>query len=680
MGEGMPQESMNIILENLNASNAEMMTKIDDGIIATTDPEQKLIEENIIQQPVVDPTLTSDEQARYRNIGKELFSPILKALDNVLKKDKKKNNTFGKAKGDNDKKGGLDGKSGKQTPAVQGGGKPGGLDNLMNVDFEKILGFANDISGEIFSIVLMLGIGAMGFLAAIGGFFSSIWDWLGEFFAPIKQFFDLENGPLGTVVSMITGAFEGLWKLVKGAFSALAAAGTWIWNGMKKIFETFITGPNGIISFGTKIVKGIVNFASNAFRWVGELLGNVILGPIKDIFGGAKEDAQKTGRQAAADTKVEANALAQQQRMAAEAFNDKAILSQEEANKNWAAAVAKTREEAVAQAKQVGVKTNNDGTISADAIKTKMAEDMLKRVEDKHGKLKDEERARMMETIKDNIKINGNKLEINNKALTSEMQKTAKTIDDASKSNSDVIDALVSGSDNLYNEVTQGLSAQGKGLMDIYVKANAANEFNAKTEEQQFLQRMEEAKQRGLLAEFRIAEARSMIILAVETIKNTFNGFKTTLIDAYSQLFSSFVDKIKNSVVVNVLPEWVNDYSSNNYNINHTANYGKVYNIMPIDKKDFKDTVSELTTLAQTNVDMVSKQNAVLDEIKIILAEGADPSVKIAIQKELKAQFGEDISIPNDVNNSSEKMNNKVSEIGQSLRSKLYTSVSSALD
>jgi hypothetical protein len=285
-----------------------------------------------------------------------------------------------------------------------------------------------------------------------------------------------------------------------------------------------------------------------------------------------------------------------------------------------------------------------------------------------------------METIKDNIKINGNKLEINNKALTSEMQKTAKMIDDASKFNSDAINALVSGNDNLYNEVTQGLSAQGKGLMDIYVKANGANEFNAKTEEQQFLQRMEEAKQRGLLAEFRIAEARSMIILAVETIKNTFNGFKTTLIDAYSQLFSNFVDKIKNSVVVNVLPEWVNDFSSNDYNINHTANYGKVYNIMPIDKKDFKDTVSELTTLAQTNVDMVSKQNAVLDEIKIILAEGADPAVKIAIQKELKAQFGEDISIPDDINNSSEKMNNKVSEIGQSLRSKLYTSVSSALD
>lgn len=707
MGEDIiPQDSMNAILENLNASNAEMMSKIDDGIIATSNPEQQLIEENIVQTPKVEATLTSDEQSRYRNIGQELFSPILKALDKVLKKDTKKKGPFGGK--DKKEKGPLDGAGGKGgKDAIAGGKMPDIANDIANLDFEKMFNFGEELVKDIMGIVMMLGIGAMMFFMSIGDFFGNIWDWIKEFFAPIGQFFDFQNGPLAGVFTMIGGAIDGLWKMVKGVFTSLAKAGEWIWNGIKKIFETFITGPNGIISFGVKLVKGIVNFAGKAFEWIGDLLGNVILGPIKKIFGKAEKTGDKAGDKAIADTKAEASDAIHKQEMANEALTNSTIMSQNAAKKNWEAAAVKNREEAAAQAKKAGIKTNKDGTISAAAIKSKMADDVIKRIEDRHGKMTDAERAQIKKTIEDNIHINGNKMEINNKALTAEMQKTAKAIDSASNSNTTAISALASNTDNLFGEVTQGMSVQGKDLMDIYAKANAANDFNAMTEEEQFLWRMEQAKEQGTLAEFRIAEARNMIVLAMDTIKNTFNGFKTHLADTFKESFNDFANKLKGSIVVNILPEYIDDNSRNTYDIKRIINNGTYtdnsvttttenandnrqyinngvqYYITPVKKEDFDNTVNGLTTLAQTNIDMVSKQNAVLDDIKNLLAEGiANPEVKLLVESEVKRQFGEELKSPEayDEDLSGKKPVNTNSIIGRSLRNKLFTVVSTIVD
>lgn len=664
--------SMDTILENLHNSNAEMMAKIDEGIIATTDPSEKAIKENIVQEPVISPSLTSDERSRYKSIGQELFSPILKSLDKLFKKNKNKNLPEEKKENKNPVA------NAASQDAITGSNFD--LKKIEEIDIDKILSFGDDAGSEIMMIIMLLGVGAMMFISSITDFFSSIWDWFVNFFSPLGDFFDFSNGPLAGVFSMIGGAISGLWKLVSGVFKTLGKAGEWIWNGIKTIFTQFITGPNGILSFGTKIVKGIVNFAGKAFQWFGDLLSNVILGPIKAIFGSAKDTGKKAGEEMVADTKAEADAIVHKQKIAGEAATERAMMSAEEAEKSWANCTAKTREEAAAKAKQVGLAVNTDGTISADAVKSKMAEDMIKRYESEHGKLNDNERAKLIQTVKDNIKINGNSLEISTQEFAAALASTAKMLDKNSNFNSDALINLTKGGNKLYNSMLESANAQGKAMMEIYAQANVANDFNAKTEEEKFLWRMEQAKQNGMLAEFRIAEARNMLVLAIETIKNSFNGFKASLVNTFSQAFINFTSRLKNSIVINLIPEWVHDNSRNTYYINRIISKGRLYNIMPIDKKDFKNTVGELTTLAQTNVDMVSKQNAVLDEIKIILAEGADPAVKIAIQKELRAQFGEDISIPDDINNSSEKMNNKVSEIGQSLRSKLYTSVSSALD
>lgn len=666
--------SMDTILENLHNSNAEMMAKIDEGIIATTDPDEKAIKENIVQEPIISPSLTSDEQSRYRSIGQELFSPILKSLDKLFKKNKNKNLPEEKKE---DKNPVADAAS---QDAITGSNFD--FKKLEEIDIDKILNFGDDAGSEIMMIIMLLGIGAMMFISSITDFFSNIWDWIVNFFSPLGDFFDFSNGPLAGVFSMIGGAIEGLWKLVSGVFKALGKAGEWIWNGIKTIFTQFITGPNGILSFGTKIVKGIVEFAGKAFQWFGDLLSNVILGPIKAIFGGAEDTGKKAGEEMVADTKAEADDIVHKQKIAGEAATERAMMSAEEAEKSWASCTAKTREEAAAKAKQVGLAVNNDGTISADAVKSKMAEDMIKRYESEHGKLNDDERAKLIQTVKDNIKINGNSLEISSQEFAAALTSTAKMLDKNSNFNSDALIKLTNGENALYNSMLESANAQGKAMMEIYAQANVANDFNAKTEEEKFLWRMEQAKQNGMLAEFRISEARSMLTLAIETIKNSFNGFKTSLVDTFSQAFANFTNKIRDSIVIKLIPEWVNDYSSNYYHIDRIISKGRLYNIMPLNKEDFKNTAGELTQLAQTNVEMVSKQNDVLDEIRLILAEGTNPTIKLAVQKEIKEQFGEDLSVLNEPenNDNSNNTNTRISEIGQALRSKLYTAVTPLVD
>ena len=666
MGE-ISSEGMGSILENLTASNEEMMGMLSQQ--EAMNESASIVEDNVIQPPAINSSLTSEESLRYKNIGQELFSPILKSLDKFLKKKDKKNDMKipGMGKGD---------AMGQGNASPNAGENPMELD-ISNLDFEKIFNFSDQISQEILSIVLLLGLGAFMFFSSIGDFFANIWEWVKEFFAPIGEFFDFSNGPLSEVFAMIGGAINGLWKLVSGVFKSLANAGAWIWEGIKKIFTAFISGPTGILSFGVKLVKGIVDFASKAFNWLGDLLSNVILGPIKSIFGSAEDKGRETGDSIAKKTEAVTDDALHKQKIIADAATDKAIMSASEAEKSFAECTAKNRAEAVAQAEKMGLKTNDDGTISADDVKEKMAVDMLKRVEKEHGDLNDKERDALINTIKNNIKMNGNKMEIDNKALEAEIKKTAERLDSASLTNSDALQAIVDNENGVRKEMAENAGAQGKALMDIYAKANVADEYNAKSEEEKFLFRMQQAREQGQLAEFRIAEARQMIVLAIETIKNTFNGFKTNLADTFKEAFMQFSKQLKDSIIIRLTPIEIDDDSRNSYNINKITNNGTSYHIMPINKKDFDNTVGHLTQLAQTNVDMVSKQNEVLEDIRIILEAGiANPEIKVAVEKQVREQY--DTTGSNTTQRSiatNEKM--EASQLGTAIRQNLFSSANS---
>lgn len=614
MGE---DESIAPMLDNLMESNKEMLASMDSLSSFAPPPDEQAVKENIIATPEVSATLSGDEKSRYRNIGQEIFSPILKSLNKILKKKSKKEPMP------------LPGAGGNKPKAAEGA--EGGMDinklmsemGLQDLNLKELFDLSGSIMKELMPFILLFGIGAFMLFQMAGDFFGGIWDWIKDFFAPLGDFFDFSNGPLAGVFEMIGGAISGLWKLVTGTFKALGAAGSWIWDGIKKIFTTFITGPNGILSFGTKLVKSLVSFAGNAVKWIGDLLGNVILGPIKSIFGSAEQSGTDAGEEIAANTEAKVDDTIHRQQIAANAVTDKAIMSQEEANKAWSESVAKNREEARKQAEKYKLKVEADGTISDDSIKTRMAEDFIKQIEEQNGKLNDEERAALMNTVKKNIEMNGNELKINGEKMKAEVQKMAQHLESKTGS-SDAVDELAKKVDT---SLINGMNSQGKTFLELRAKANVENEFNAKTEEEKFLWRMEEAKRSGQLAEFRIAEARSMLITTTEQIKSSFREFKGIFENSFKNSFFDLLNKLTGIVKINFYPETVYDYSDNEYNISKITNNGTLYEIMPINKEDFAYTVNQLTTLAQASVDTLAKQNAVLGEIKELLAEGQPPVI-----------------------------------------------------
>ena len=72
------------ILDELLISNKEIQDKT--TIMADGSDKEKKVEDNIVGPPPVNSSLTGDEKARYANIGKEMFAPILSALEKMLKK------------------------------------------------------------------------------------------------------------------------------------------------------------------------------------------------------------------------------------------------------------------------------------------------------------------------------------------------------------------------------------------------------------------------------------------------------------------------------------------------------------------------------------------------------------------------------------------------------------------
>ena len=209
------------------------------------------------------------------------------------------------------------------------------------------------------------------------------------------------------------------------------------------------------------------------------------------------------------------------------------------------------------------------------------------------------------------------------KKMKADVQKVAQHFEDKLGS-SDAVDALAEKVDT---SLINGMNSQAKTLMELRAKANVENEFNAKTEEEKFLWRMEEAKRSGQLAEFRIAEARSMLITTTEQIKSSFREFKGIFENSFKNSFFDLLNKLTGIIKINFYPETIYDRSDNEYNISKITNNGTLYEIMPINKEDFAYTVNQLTTLAQASVDTLAKQNAVLGEIKELLAEGQPPVI-----------------------------------------------------
>lgn len=598
------------IMAELKASNDEMLANtktLTEG--AEGDVKKDNIDSNVIPEPKINSSLTGDEKSRYQAIGKEMFGPILSALEKMIQQEKKNNDM-----------------------TITNGGDEQMTEQNINIQYEAHPENEEEGSSWLTYLMEILGIvmiGALMFGPKIEEFFSGAWEWITDLFSSIASFFDFSGGPIAGILNICSGALKGLWSLVKGVFNGLASVGSWIWNGIKSIFNTFITGPNGILSFGTKIIKGIVDFAKNAISWLGDVIMDAILWPIKAIFGGAEESGKKAGEEAAENTTVQANQAVAQQQVAAKAVTDRAILSQQGAEEEWSKCVAASRANAKKDAEKMGLKTNADGTISDDQVKTALAEKMIAAIEEEtDSKMSDFERREMIKAMKKEMTVKDGVAHMEGEKMGKVIKETADKIAKVNSArhtwDSAAIDALEEMNNNRMNMLTGAFNAHAEKMLTIQGNANVRDEFNQKSENEKFLIRMQHAKERGQLAEFRISEARQMITSSVETIKTVFTNYDKMLTDNFLSAFRTFSKEVGESVKVILKPLEIEDNTTNNTQISPQITNQTNHNIMPLDKEDFNLTSGQLVAYAQESTEIIRNQNIVLSEIKQILA--AKPS------------------------------------------------------
>lgn len=643
--------NMNEVVAAMSKNNAEMSKHMAAEAEARAAEEKDTkIEDNVIAAPKISSSLTGDEKNRYQAIGKEMFAPILSSLERLIQNEKKKNDM-----------------------TITNGGDEKSMDKEVKVQY-NIKKKKNDKCDSwvdtLMDILGWIAIGAIMFGPKIEEFFTNAWEWIKDLFSSIASFFDFSEGPIAAILNIITGALKGLWKLVTAVFNGLVSVGSWVWDGIRNLFNKFITGPDGILNFGIKIVKGIVDFTKNAVSWIGDAIMNTILWPIKAIFGDAEDTGKKAGEEAAQDTSIQVNQAVHQQQLASKAVTDRAIMSQQETEASWRECVKASRAAAKERADKIGLRTNADGTISEDALKTRAAETMLEAFEAEQGSKFDEvEKQQLIAAMKKEMVYQNGRFDMNGAA----MQKAIKTA--AEKAGEGRVDS--SALDNLqdmqtyqFNAMVGANNAMMTQALDIMGQANVKNEFDAKTAEEQFLYRMEEAKKRGTLAEFRIAEARAMIEKSITAIRETFGTFDTQLTDNFSAAFRIFVKEVRDSLRINVSPVEYFDSAQHLFENNVTNSNTIAYNIMPLSKEDFKMTSNELVSIAQENTTIIKNQNTVLSEIKELLVASGPNAM----------QGGNEIEAEQPSETPPSKESRSISEILHLHQGSLYASSSSWFD
>jgi hypothetical protein len=416
---------------------------------------------------------------------------------------------------------------------------------------------------------------------------------------------------------------------------------------------------------------------------------SAILGPIMAIFGGAEDTAQEAGEEAAKDTTAQANQAVRQQEVAAKAVSDKAIMSQQGAEEEWSKCVASSRAEARKQAEAAKLKVNGDGTISDDAIKARVAEDMLKNFEAENGKLDEDERRKMIEAMKKEVQVKDGQFKIDGERMKTAMRDAANQISKSQTWDSEGLDALQEINGKQFNNIIAGQAQAAQQYLEIQAKANVQNEFDKKTEDEKFLWRMQQAKENGQLAEFRIAEAREMILQAIKVIKDSFGAYDKMLTDNFISAIKIFSQELAQNIKIILTPFHLHDKSYNKITVSPVTNNKTEYNIMPLDKKDFKVTSTELVNIARVGSENAVKQTVVLNQIKEILEstpEVANVNIEM-IKKVNREKFGYDedaeiaISDDNDDNGSLvDKATNFIGDMANDIKGSLWKAASSFFD
>lgn len=591
--ERLSDEVLNALVENTKVIEANNRVLEAQG--EKTEKKDKK-EANVIAEPKVNSSLTGDEKARYANIGKEMFAPVLSSLEKLIKREKKKNEMLIKDDAatveDNLK---IQYET-KPDPQAEGGGS-----SWLTV---------------LLGILAVAGVAIALFHDKIGEFFGKIWDWVTEMFSSIANFFSTENGssPISKILKICGDALGALWSFVKPIFKKMGEFGKTIWDGIKAGWDKFITGPDGILNFGVKVVKGIISFASNAISWIGNAIKSAVMGPINMIFGGAEDDGKAAGEEAAQDVKASVNQEATDAAARQKAITDDVLFNAEKADAAIIETAQANRDAALQRAKEQGLEVK-DGRVTDESLKEHAAKAGLDAFMKANGidKVDSEEYEKYKNEFMKFVELKDGEAKINMEGLKNHLNKIADDESSIWTIESDFIDGLQNMTTDQINSINGSVTGALQEGLQVTADMKAAENLENMTEEERFEARLRQAMNSGKSAEFRFMEGRKMILESAELIKSTFGNYDENIRKNFTSTWASFMKDFLDKIQIIINTSTPQDNSTNNYQIT------------PLHKETFTTMANQLVSLAQASLDVVTKQNNILGEICLLLANPPAP-------------------------------------------------------
>ena len=599
-------EVMDALVENSKVIDANTQVLVS----MSEDKDKKdTKDKNIVPKKQVNSSLTSDEKTRYANIGKELFAPVLKSLEKLLKKEKKRNEMSITNESETVEK----------AVKVQYEEKPK-EDNIGRTSWITIL----------LGILAVAGIAVYMFRDKIVKFFDNAWTWIKDMFGSIGKFFDFSNesSPISKILNAIGFGISEVWDLVKKSFTGLGKLGSVIWDGIKTAWDKFITGPDGILNFGVKIVKGIIDFTKSSVSWIGDAISSAIIDPLKHLFGDAESSGEQAGREAAQDVKASVNQAAADQAAKQKAITDDVLYSSKKADAAIIETAKATREDARKRAKEQGLNLDKDGKATNDSLKEAAAkaglDAFMKANNIDRNNIDVEKYKALEEEFKKHVEINGNEAKINMENLRSALKEQADKQANWIAPDGPFINALqdlddAEGTEKM-NQINGAVTNALQQGLQISADMQAATNLENMSEEERFEARMRQAMANGKSAEFRFMEGREMILNSVKTIKEAFIGYDDTIRKNFTETWKSFMTDFIDHLKIEISTVSPQDNSKN------------TYHITPLNRESFKSMNDNMLNLAMINTQTIIAQNKILEKIKVILEEPPPQKITIATQ------------------------------------------------
>lgn len=588
-----PDEVLDALVENTKTidANTTLLTEIN----ASKEKNEKR-EENIVAKTKVQPNLTTNEKARYANIGKELFKPFFIALDDLIKKEKKRSEMTV-----SDKKQSIKFFAQKEEKEKE--------DKSEGKSFWS----------KVLTLLPLIAVIGYAFKDEIVSFFTKMWDSIKGTFNKVLDFFDFENtsSPIGSIVSSIKSLINDTWEKIEPIFSKLGNLASDIWESIKGGWDTFITGPDGIINFGIKIISGISNFVKNSFNVISDAITSYVIEPIKGLIGDSKKEADEAALEAMQDIQVTSDQIKNDNKIKQELISNKALTSASAFDKAIEDSAKKIRDNAEEAAKAQGLEIDKSGKITQDSIKAQVAKETISKYLEENGtsftKLKEDQQKEIIDMMSEHITItNEGKANVD----ISEFIKSIKdTKSDGIFSDSDEVNLLqeLEGEES-YNKIRSYAEASLNKMSQIGTDLQSAKNLENLSEEEKFELRLKAAIEAGQATEFRFLEGRKMILDSTEAIKNSFINYHFDVERAYTSTWEDFIKKFMGLFTISIDTDNPQDNSVNNYTIS------------PIHKNSIKSMSNELIALAHDSVKTIIEQNNILNKIKELLSKPQDSS------------------------------------------------------